>query len=184
MTLIRRAFAPDLEVGADGRTIVGIACPFDTPAQITEPGGSYTEVFRRGAFTRTIAERGPGRVKVYAQHQDRALPLGRAEILREDTAGLYAELRVSKTAAGDEVLELVRDGVLDGLSIGAVPIRADRSRPGHVERLEVSLREVSVVGTPAYDTARVLAVRSETHPTYINLARLAQRRAELLRLEL
>ncbi len=151
-----RAFCAGLEVRSEGRTIAGLAVPFDEVAVVA----GYRERFARGAFARTIEERGPGRVKLLAQHDRDRLPVGRATLLREDTAGLYAELTVAKTAAGDEVLELVRDGTLDGLSIGFRPIRdrwdAERSE---VERLEVALLEVSAVAFPAYDSARVVAVR-------------------------
>lgn len=156
--LLRRGGFADLEVRSDGRTIVGLAAPFDTPADI----GPYTEVIRPGAFTRTIAERGD-RVRLLALHDDRSLPLGRATSLREETRGLIVEARVSKTTAGDEALELVRDGALDSLSIGFFPVR-DRwsSDRDTVERLEVRLVEISLVHAGAYDSARVLAVRSAT----------------------
>ena len=158
---LNRAHPADLEVRGDGRTVVGIAVPFDAPAQIRDAAGNYSEVFRRGAFARTIAERGD-RVKFLAQHERRSLPLGRARVLREDATGLYAEFRVSKTTAGDEALELIRDGALDALSIGFRPLRdrwsADRSS---VDRLEVRLDEVSAVAFPAYDGALIAAVRSD-----------------------
>lgn len=152
----------DLELrGGDGRTVAGLAVPFDVPADIAEPGRSYRETFQRGAFSRTIAERAD-RVKFMAMHDRQRLPVGRASLLREDSAGLYGEFRVSKTAAGDELLELVRDGAVDGLSIGFRPLR-DRWSPDHaqVERLEVALAEVSAVAFPAYETALVSAVRDE-----------------------
>lgn len=151
----------DLEVRGDGRTVVGIAVPFDQPTAVRDGAGEYSEVFRLGAFARTIADRGD-RVKFLAQHDRRSLPLGRARLLREDAAGLYAEFRVSQTAAGDEALELIRDGALDALSIGFRPIRdrwtIDRSE---VERLEVRLDEVSAVAFPAYDGALIATVRSD-----------------------
>ena len=156
-----RASPTDLSVRSDGRTIYGIAMPFDTVTNITEPNGyRFDEVFRRGAFERTITERGPRSVKAFAQHQRGNLPIGRAETLREDAAGLYAELRVSKTREGDEVLELVRDGALDALSIGFAPVRDRRADNGTVERLEVKLLEISAVSHPAYDDARIVGVRS------------------------
>ena len=159
--LLTRIIAPvELEIRGDGRTVAGIAVPFDTPAEIRDGPGSFVEVFRKGAFEKTIAERGD-RVKALAQHDSRSLPLGRVTKLREDSAGLYAELRMSKTRDADEVLELVKDGALDSFSFGFNPVR-DRWSPdgSHVERLEVGLREVSLVAFPAYESARVLAVRS------------------------
>lgn len=149
----------DLEIRGDGRTVVGVAMPFDTPAEIREGVDRFVEVFRRGAFEKTIRERGD-RVKALAQHDARALPLGRATKLTEDARGLQAEIRISRTRAGDEALTLVKDGALDSFSIGFSPVRDQWSNDGSkVERLEVSLREVSLVAFPAYEDARVLAVR-------------------------
>lgn len=157
-----RATPADLEIrgDGDGRTVVGLAVPFDHPALIDEGGGStFTEVFRRGAFAKTIAER-PGRVKVFGKHQRSGLPVGRASALREDPAGLYAELRISATPDGDNVLELVRDGTLDALSIGFQPIRNKWSpKRDTVERLEAKLHEISVVDFPAYSNALISGVR-------------------------
>ncbi len=146
----------------DGRTIHGIAMPFDAPTEIRDNGERFTEVFRFGSFAKTIAERGPQGVKTFAKHQRASLPIGRASVLREDPAGLYSELRISKTAAGDEVLSLISDGALDALSIGFQPVK-DRRVRGGVERLEVRLFEISVVDFPAFSGALIAGVRSDEH---------------------
>jgi uncharacterized protein len=160
MNRLTRTSAADLEIRGDGRTIVGIACPFGVPAQI----GSFRESFRRGAFARSISERG-NKIKLLGLHDSGAYPIGRSTLLREDTAGLYLEARVSQTIAGDEVLALIRDGALDSLSIGFQPIRdewsADRTT---VVRSEVKLIEISVVTFPAYETAKITAVRGDNTP--------------------
>jgi HK97 family phage prohead protease len=177
---LHRATPADLEVRGDGRTVVGLAVPYDVPTEIHEAGGTYTETFARGAFARTIAERGD-RVKFLAQHDRRSLPLGRATLLREDAAGLFGEFRVSKTAAGDEALELIRDGALDALSIGFAPVRDVWSRDrGSVTRAEVKLHEVSAVSFPAYAGALIAGVRSVPVPLSVELAR---RRLQLLTLK-
>lgn len=157
---LHRASPADLEIRGDGRTVAGIAVPFDTPTDIHAPDGRYVETFVHGSFTRTIAERGD-RVKFIANHNARSLPLGRATLLREDRAGLYAEFKVSQTGHGDEALTLIRDGALDAFSIGFEPV-LDRWNPGRteVQRREVALFEVSAVAFGAYPDARILAVRS------------------------
>ena len=175
-TLFRTFAASDLEVRATGRTIVGWAARFNEPTLIGGDHG-YTETIPHGAFARTIAERG-NRVKVLRGHDDRA-PIGRASLLREDPQGLWAELKISATAAGDDVLELARDGVLD-LSIGFVPVPAadrwsqDRSK---VTRGEIRLLEISTVALAAQDNSRVVGVRSLNPPTFS--VALARRRALL-----
>ena len=160
--LIVRSFPADLEVRADARTICGIACPFGEEAQIREYGGSYAESFAPTAFDRTIRERGD-RVKALVMHQRDLLPVGRAVMLRPDARGLYAELRISKTDLGDQVLELVSDGALDALSVGFMPVKGgdqwDRTQ-SKVLRTEVALREISIVDEPAYAGALITGLRS------------------------
>ena len=162
MSTLWRSFAPDtLAVREDQRTIIGVAVPFNTPTEVADYGESYREQFAAGAFARTIAERGPSRVKLLLQHDDRRLPIGRAVALTETPTGLLAELAVSRTPDGDMALELARDGTLDGLSIGFQPVAQTRSGD-LVTRTEVKLREISLTGFPAYDTARVQAIRSKS----------------------
>jgi HK97 family phage prohead protease len=136
----------------------GIVVPFGRTALVSDGGPRYEEGFDRGAFAKTIRERGD-KVKLLSQHNSRANPLGRATLLREDTEGLYGEFRVSQTASGDEALELVRDGALDSFSIGFAPIK--HVKRGRVTwRTEVGLRETSLVTFPAYDLAMVGGVRT------------------------
>lgn len=156
---LSRAFAGDIEVRNDGtgRTIEGIFVPWDTSARVSDGGPSYDEMFQRGSLSKTIAERG-SRVKFLAQHISRQNPLGRAVELREDGAGAFGRFAVSKTQAGDEALELVRDGALDSFSVGFTPVKHEK-RNGVVVRTEVRLNEVSLVTFPAYEDARISAVR-------------------------
>src|SRR5262245_53856753 len=110
-----RAFRSDLEVrsAGDGRTIYGIAVPYGAPTRINE---NLVEQFARGAFNHQL--NAPNRVKVSREHQLLGGTLiGSASMLRDDAAGLYVELRAAKTPAGDETLELVREGALNQLSI-------------------------------------------------------------------
>jgi HK97 family phage prohead protease len=162
MTDYTRDFSADLEIRSDGtgRTIHGIVVPFDTVATVSDGGPAYRESFQRGSFAKTIAERGD-RVKLLSHHDRGRNPLGRATALREDAAGLYGEFAVSRTTAGDEALELVRDGALDSFSVGFAPVKAVRTGKVTV-RTEVHLREASLVTFPAYEDARIAAVRSLT----------------------
>jgi len=166
--VLTRAYAVDLEIREDGRTLVGVAVPYGVETRI----GSYTESFAAGAF----ANVDPAAVPLTAMHPDgpEQLPIGISTELREEVDGLHGAWRVSDTAFGNDVLTLVRDGALTGLSIGFVPgtdrWTADRTRvvrgPGAV------LDHVALVRSPAYPDARVGAVRG------------AQADAALLRLAL
>jgi HK97 family phage prohead protease len=173
-----RSYTIDLEYRAegDGRTISGIAVPYDVEQKIS---GSLTEVFRKGAFADVV--RAPFRVKLLRGHDAKALPLGRATMLRETDKGLYAEMRVSNTVAGDEVLELIKDGALDNLSIGFMPLKNRKREDGVIERIKAHLAEISLVTFGAYgEMAAVSGVRDtelEENP------RLAQAREILATLK-
>jgi HK97 family phage prohead protease len=159
--VLRRTPAHDLSTRADGRTIYGIAVPFDQEATVNDGAGPYRESFKRGSFRKTIAEN-LNRVKLLVNHDKyQRLPIGRAEVLREDAAGLYGEWRISQTREGDETLTLVNDGVVDAFSIGFTPVKEHERSDGVVERLEVKLSEVSVVAFPAYEYALIGGVRNE-----------------------
>lgn len=178
--ILHRTLAADLSLRGDGRTIFGLVVPYGSETTIHEGHRTYVERFAPGAFARSIRERGD-RVKLLINHDRKALPIGRAVALREDPAGLVGEFRVSQTAAGDEALALVRDGVVDSFSVGFVPVR-DRQDNGVVVRTEAAIREASLVAFPAYEGALIAGVRSATPaPHFRNLAaaRLEALRAEI-----
>jgi HK97 family phage prohead protease len=176
--MISRAFTGDLEIRADatGRTVHGIVVPFDRVARVSDGGPFYDEAFQRGAFAKTISERGD-RVKLLGHHDRRSNPLGKATMLREDAAGLYGEFLISRTTAGDEVLELVRDGALDAFSAGFSAIK-HVMRDRVMWRTEVGLREASLVTFGAYPDALVGGVRSLSDLSEEDVAALARMVAE------
>ncbi len=167
MSNLIRDFVADIEIRSDGtgRTVHGILVPYNTPARVSDGGPSYEEMFVLGAFERDIeARNGDFRgVKFLYQHNHDE-PIGRAVELREDASGLFGAFRVAKTARGDEVLELLREGVLDSFSIGFRPVDpapGDPIKVGEpVVRTKASLRETSLVTFPAYAGALVAGVRA------------------------
>ena len=162
-------FAPDIEIqrGGDGRTVHGILVPWNTPTRVFDQYGPtgrlapYDEAVDRGAFPDAVQN--PLRVKFLGHHNKQVNPLGRGALIRDDAAGQYGEFYVSKTAAGDDALELVRDGALDSFSVGFVPIDSVE-RDGVYVRTRGRLTEVSLVTFPAYDGALVGGVRSQELP--------------------
>jgi HK97 family phage prohead protease len=142
--------------GDVGRTVCGIAVPFG--AAVDAPEGR--EAFAHGAFARTIAHAKFSKIKLCVSHR-RADPVGVCALLEERSEGLYGEFRVSATAAGDDVIEQVRDGTLDELSIGFFPQRGRREGKTFVHT-EVRPIEVSLVPWGVYGPAGALvtSVRS------------------------
>jgi HK97 family phage prohead protease len=158
-----RSFNPDLAVRAngDGRTVYGIAVPYNAPTRIDD---RLIEQFARGAFNHQLDR--PQRVKFAREHVLLGGELiGAATMLRDDAAGLYVELRTSKTPAGEATLELVRDGALDELSIMFREGKNRRLGGGVVERTMADLREVAIVMEGAYgELATAAGVRSKRQP--------------------
>ena len=98
--------------------------------------------------------------------------IGRILDLRDDSAGLYFEARISSTPAGDETLTLLRDGALDQVSIGFRERQNRRLSDGTVERVTADLRELAVVLQGAYgDNAAVSSIRSESTTRRLDEAR-------------
>ncbi len=102
------------------------------------------DIIEPGAFTKTLAE-GWERVKILALHNDCWLPIGRPIELREDVNGLWISARVSDTTMGRDIKVLLKDGVLNELSIGYDPVIFDYDENGIRHLREVKLWEVSVV---------------------------------------
>lgn len=122
------------------------------------------EVWVRGAF-RGVDPGSVGLEAIGPHGREPGVRLcGRAESIEERVDGAYASFRVSRTAAGDEMLALVSDGVYRDVSVVFEPIES-RSNGGVTERRRANLRRVGIVERGAYHgEASVLAVRSMGDP--------------------
>lgn len=120
---------------------------------------SYRDVLELGAFRKTLQEHGH-RVKVLWQH-DPYTPIGRPVKMEEDDRGLYVEAKVSETTAGRDALILLRDGVINELSIGYSAVKEAWDADAKVRRLtEVKLWEFSPVTWAANDLALIAGVKN------------------------
>jgi len=159
-----------VDVDTDRGIIDAKIVPYEQRAQIDH---DLWEVFTRGAFASAVSS--PHRVKVSNQQHDMKVTIGRATELREESDGLYGRLKIADTAAGRDVLTLLRadeeDGLayLDELSIEFMP----QKRYMKVEKLpeggllvrhdRAVLKGVSPVSHGAYGRgSRVLAVRAQS----------------------
>lgn len=115
-----------------------------------------------GAFTQTLQSRGLRRIPMLFQH-DPAEPVGIWLDLHEDFRGLWARGRlIPDVSRGRELLALVREGAIDGLSIGYRTVRAKIDPKTRVRKLyQVDLWEISIVTFPLLNGARVRAVKSQ-----------------------
>ncbi len=112
------------------------------------------DVVQPGAFAASLRQRGAAGVRMLWQH-DPAEPIGRWQALVEDAKGLRVEGRLNLAVQrAREIDALMRDGALDGLSIGFRTVEA-RPRGGFRQLHAVDLWEISLVTFPLQTGARV-----------------------------
>jgi HK97 family phage prohead protease len=139
-------------VDTEARTIEGIAAPYGE----TIDAGDYYERFEPGAFG------DPQDVRLYSEHDhlDKRAPIGVVTKGEDTEDGYKITARISATDKGNEVYELVKDGVLKNFSVGFTPVEDRIEDDNTIVRTKVDLKEVSVVAFPAYTSAQILAVRA------------------------
>lgn len=135
-------------VDTDQRTITGLAVPYGQ--EIAIANNTY-ERFAPGAI-QTIED-----VKLFWNHDE---PIGKVVEGRETEDGFEITAYISETPRGEEILTLLRDGVLNKFSVGFIPVENERDS-NVVVRTLVDLKEVSVVPFPAYSGANISEVREE-----------------------
>ena len=135
------------------------------------------DVVEKGAFAASLRKRGAAQVKMLWQH-DPGEPLGAWLSIVEDDRGLKVKGRLNLAVArAREILSLMREGQVDGLSIGFRTLRATRDRKTGLRRLQqLDLWEISLVTFPMLPQARVTAVKRRTperEPSAVHVHRRA-----------
>jgi HK97 family phage prohead protease len=120
------------------------------------------DIVRPGAFAKSLANRPAGKVRMLRGHSTDE-PIGVWIDLAEDSQGLRVKGRlIRETVKGAETYALMKEGALDGLSIGYRTVRDTFDRQKKLRFLEeVDLREISVVVFPMLESARVSTVKGE-----------------------
>ena len=166
--LLLREFPVEVSEGGDGRTLEARIVPYNTPTQVVdlpENGGSgqpYMEAWAPGAFDRQSGA--VSRVKVWLNFEhEKGLRgiVGHGVQLDSRPDALYGTFRVHDNSDGNKALQMVRDGLLTGISLEALPLRTRRTAAGVVERVRAHLEKVSLCRVGAYEDATVLALRQE-----------------------
>jgi HK97 family phage prohead protease len=118
---------------------------------------SYKDVVLRGAFAGVSS---PRDVKFLWQH-DMTKPIGVVTNLFEDEHGLYVEATINnETQQGREAVSLVKQGALNGLSIGYHSKEASYNSSGLREITDADLWEISLVTFPANAKAQINSIKT------------------------
>jgi len=160
-----------------GNIIDAYAAAFSpVESEIRDHEGHYIEQIDRSAFDRTIQQRGISAVGVIFNHgktihgtpsERFSMPYGKPIAIVADQHGLMTSTEVSRTELGEEILQLVNDGVIKGQSFSGATYKTETRKniargglPTKV-RMELGLREYGLTPFPSYDDAHVVAVRAD-----------------------
>jgi len=157
---------------------------YDEKNGIVKGYGSYfdnkdsdMDIIRKGAYQKTISENGE-RVKYLYQH-DMMQPIGKMKELYEDDKGLVFVAEIPKTQLGNDVMELMKAGVITENSVGIMPI-VKENKGDYRELREVKLYEISAVTLAANDQAKILDVKGlknldQVYKRYDNICKLLRK---------
>lgn len=171
-----KSFKFELESADESGEFSGYAAVFGNK----DSGG---DIIEKGAFSKTIRE-DFGRIKILSQHTDCELPIGKPLELREDDKGLFIRGKISDTAKGRDIQTLMKDGVLNELSIGYDAVEFDYDSEQGVRRLkEIKLWEVSIVTWAMNDQAKIDEVKSlvEGLRTEVKTGKITRARLDALK---
>lgn len=163
------------DLSGDGRTIEGLAVPWEVFSPVVDLDGSrYFEAFIRSSVTATLKVRGPVR-PVFVRHEYLKGSFGEVEFI-PSAEGLMFRARAADTRFAAETLpEVGPHGALSAVSIGFRAIRPraiPKPAPGsRVLRTEIALEELSLAEVGQHRDAKVLAVRAVDAPRRADLTR-------------
>lgn len=166
----------DLTVRSEGdrRILDAYAAVFNVEQEIHDQEGRYIEVLTETSFDRTIAQRrdrfqtlfNHGRTVDGTPSERFSMPYGRILEVTADKVGVRTSTEFGRTDLAREVLSLVEDGIVRGMSFSGSFVKTDRKRakagglPTFI-RSEVAMREFGVTPFPAYGDARIIGVRAD-----------------------
>jgi len=142
------------------------------------------DIVVKGAFARSLKERGTKGIKMLHEH-DCFAPIGRWLDLVEDDYGLLAKGKLLlELPKAKEVHTLLKEEVVDGLSIGFRVVKATSQRGSDAVRMleEVDLREISTVMFPMNELSVITSVKHDL-PTEREFQCWLQRDAQFSRSE-
>lgn len=165
VTIQRSMPLDDIALEGDGRTLVARLMRWNVVNEVSDDGISvYRERWKKGVFANNISrmmER-KARWPLFAAHprpgHSTFLPVGVAASIHEREDGPWMTGRISRTQMGDEIVELIRDGALPGVSVGARVVRT--TLDGSIrDRVEAAINEITITPFPALHGADILALR-------------------------
>lgn len=131
-------------------------------ATVWNSADAFGDLVQPGAFTRSLAEhRAAGTRPLMLRGHDPMRIIGAWSEIAEDKIGLKVTgSLVLESRDGADTHALLKAAALDGLSMGFITRRATLTKTGLRMVHDVDLVEVSLVGRPAQNKARVTSTRA------------------------
>ena len=136
------------------RTLAGVALEYGVDAVVSD---GQTVRFEKGSLP--LEGKKP---KMYLYH-DSTQPIGVVTAREEVGNYVMFEAKISETALGIASLQLAMDGVLDSLSVGAVPIEFSFDEAGTMIVTKAEWQELSLLPYGAFEAAKVERVAASIH---------------------
>jgi HK97 family phage prohead protease len=158
-------FAVDVEAAAGEaptRTISGVAAPYGVSATVSD--GTSVQ-FAPGSLP--VDGKAP---KLFMYH-DSSQPVGLVTSRTETPEGMMFSAKIADTVAGNEALQLAKEGVLDNVSVGVDVLTSTRAEDGTIIITSAVWRELSLVPIPAFSGATItdVAASADTTPDEISV---------------
>ncbi|MET3352369.1 UNVERIFIED_ORG: HK97 family phage prohead protease [Xanthobacter viscosus] len=151
-----KSFALELKEVGDAGTFTGYGAVFGNVDQ-------GRDLIVRGAFAESLsAWRSKGKLPKLLWQHDARRPIGVWTEMREDDYGLFVKGRFTAgVKQADEAYALLKDGALDGLSIGYATLEDEIDRAAGIRKLvKLDLMEVSLVTFAMNPAAGVTGVKA------------------------
>lgn len=137
------------EEGENVKSISGIAVPWNTEATVSD--GTRVK-FLPGSLP--VAGKKPKLLK----YHDSTQPVGIVTGRMDSEKGMLFTAKISNTREGADVVELIKDGAIDAVSVGVNPIDASYDENGTLVVAKGEWLELSLVTAPAFAGAQITEV--------------------------
>ena len=125
------------------------------------------DIVMPGAFAQSLKAKGAGGIRMLFQHDPKEV-IGAWIGIEEDARGLFVRGRINRDVQrGRELVALLDQRAIDGLSIGYRTLFANRDKATGARRLyRIDLWEVSLVAFPMLEGARVSRVKARAEALF------------------
>ncbi|NDJ15056.1 MAG: hypothetical protein EBY17_28355, partial [Acidobacteriia bacterium] len=133
--------------GEDSRVVSGVAVPYNEVATVSD--GTQVR-FAPGSLPTD------GKAPKLFMYHDSAMAVGVVTDRVETDAGMLFSAKISRTALGNDALQLALDGVLDSVSVGVDPVEYTvEAATGVITVTKGNWLELSLVPIPAFAGATI-----------------------------